>query len=78
MSKRKLIEKKDWDYYIYETDDVYELSVPIAKPTPGFDVIYTLNRKEKNDYICQGVIILKERINDMKENFSKYKMNSWR
>lgn len=75
---RKEIESKEWQYYIFEKGKDIELSVPIAKPTPGFDVIHTLNEKEKSDYLSQGVTILKERISDMKKNFSKYKMNSWR
>lgn len=78
MNKRTLLEKKEWEYYIYEIEDNIELSIPITKPTPGFDIIYILNECEKEKYLCIGIEALQDRIKDMKTNFSNYKMNSWR
>lgn len=78
MAKRTLLEKKEWEYYIYEIEDAIELSVPISNPAPGFDIIYVLNDFEKNEYLSKGVKALKDRINDMETNFSNYKMVSWR
>lgn len=38
---KKLLEEKDWHYYVYEENNSITLSVPIPKPAPGFDVIYS-------------------------------------
>lgn len=76
--EKKLLEKKDWEYYVSEENNTIELSVPIPKPTPGFDIIYILNESEKEKYLNTGIKALEERIEDMKINFSNYKMNSWR
>lgn len=76
--KRKLLEKKEWEYYVYEEDNTIELSIPIAKPTPGFDIIYTLNASEREKYLSAGIKVLEDRIEDMKINFSNYEMNAWR
>lgn len=78
MKEKKLLEKKDWNYYVYKIEDTIELSIPIPKPTPGFDIIYTLSESEKEKYLNEGIKALDERIEDMKTNFSNYKMNSWR
>ncbi len=78
MSKRKLLELKDWEYYISEENGTIELSVPIPKPSPGFDIIHILTRLEKEQYLHIGIQALEDRIEDMKVNFSNYKMNSWR
>jgi len=78
MSKRKLLEEKEWEYYIFEENDTIQLSVPIPNPFPGFDIIYTLNDSEREKYLHTGIKALEERIQDMKVNFSNYTMNSWR
>ncbi|GAA5082637.1 hypothetical protein GCM10023210_00210 [Chryseobacterium ginsengisoli] len=78
MSEKKLLEKKDWNYYVYEEGNNIQLSVPIPKPTPGFDVLYTLNESEKEKYLYTGIKALEERIEDMNMNFTNYEMNSWR
>lgn len=75
---KKLLEKKDWEYYVFEKDNNIELSVPIPNPKPGFDIIYILNESEKEMYLYTGIKALEDRIEDMKINFSNYKMNSWR
>ena len=78
MKEKKLLEKKDWHYYVYAVADSIELSIPIPQPAPGFDISYTLNESEKEAYLNSGIKALEERIEDMKANFSNYKMNSWR
>ncbi|WP_027374167.1 MULTISPECIES: hypothetical protein [Chryseobacterium] len=78
MNKKKLLEKKDWKYYVFEEDGNIALSVPISNPSPGFDIIYILNESEKEMYLHTGIQALEDRIEDMKINFSNYKMNSWR
>lgn len=78
MAIRKLLEKTEWEYYVYENDNTIELSVPIPKPAPGFDVIHILNQDEKEEYSRIGITALKGRIEDMKVNFYNYQMNSWR
>lgn len=78
MNGKKLLEKKEWEYYIYEENINIIVSVPIGKPAPGFDIIYTLNESEKEAYLHIGSKALEERIEDMKMNFSNYEMNSWR
>lgn len=78
MNKRKLLEEKEWEYYVFEENDTIQLSVPIPTPTPGFDIIYTLNDSEREKYLHTGIKALEERIQDMKVNFSDYTMNSWR
>ncbi len=78
MNKRKLLEEKEWEYYVFEENDTIQLSVPIPTPTPGFDIIYTLNDSEREKYLLIGIKALEERIQDMKVNFSDYTMNSWR
>ena len=75
---RKLLEQKEWEYYLYEDNDTIELSVPIARPNPGFDVIHILDGTEKEKYLQTGITALENRIADMKVNFYDYKMNSWR
>jgi hypothetical protein len=75
---KKLIEKKDWEYYIYQDNNSIELSVPIPNPNPGFDIIHILNESEKEMYLQNGIKALEGRIKNMKTNFSNYKMNSWR
>jgi hypothetical protein len=78
MNKKKLLERKDWEYYVFEEDSNIELSVPIPNPSPGFDIIYILDDSEKEMYLNTGIKALEDRIEDMKINFSNYKMNSWR
>ncbi|WP_234109219.1 MULTISPECIES: hypothetical protein [Chryseobacterium] len=78
MNAKKLVEKKDWNYYVYQDGNIILLSVPIPKPAPGFDVLYTLTEAEKENYLRIGIEALENRIEDMKINFSNYKMNSWR
>lgn len=78
MNGKKILEKKEWHYYIDEEDSHITVSVPIGKPAPGFDVMYTLNESEKETYLQIGLKALEERIEDMKMNFSNYEMNSWR
>ncbi|MGE8555657.1 MAG: hypothetical protein ACN6OB_17195 [Chryseobacterium jejuense] len=78
MNKKKLLEKKDWKYYVFEEDGNIELSVPIPNPSPGFDIIYILNESEKEKYLHTGIQAVEDRIEDMKNNFSNYKMNSWK
>ncbi|SDJ08982.1 hypothetical protein [Chryseobacterium jejuense] len=39
MNKKKLLEKKDWKYSVFEEDGNIELSVPIPNPSPGFDIV---------------------------------------
>ncbi|WP_304343968.1 hypothetical protein [Chryseobacterium koreense] len=78
MKEKKLLEKKEWEYYVFEEHNTIKLSVPIPKPAPGFDLIYALNEAEKKAYLNSGIQSLEERINDMKTNFSNYKMNPWR
>lgn len=78
MTVRILLEKKEWEYYIYKIEDTIELSIPIAIPAPGFDIIHVLSDLEKKEYFTKGVKVLEERINDMETNSSNYKMISWR
>lgn len=78
MNKRRLLEKKEWEYYVFEENDTIELSVPIPKPSPGFDILHILNGIEKEKYLHIGIKALEDRIQDMKVNFSNYTMNSWR
>ncbi|KFF10361.1 hypothetical protein N6B72_17540 [Chryseobacterium soli] len=78
MNEKKLLEKKEWEYYIFEEDRHIIVSVPISRPAPGFDVIYILNESEKEKYGHTGIKALKDRIEDMNVNFSNYEMNSWR
>lgn len=78
MNTKKLLEKKEWEYSIFEEHNTIALSVPIANPIPRFDVIYTLNETEKEEYLSTGITSLEKRIEDMKINFSDYEMNSWR
>lgn len=37
--KRKLLEKKEWEYYVFEEYNTIELSIPIVKPSPGIKVL---------------------------------------
>ncbi len=78
MDKKKLLEKKDWEYYVFEDNNNIELSIPVSNPSPGFDILYVLNTSEKEMYLHTGIKALEERIEDMKINFLNYKMNSWR
>lgn len=78
MNGKKLLEQKEWQYYIYEEDSRMIVSVPIASPAPGFDILYTLNESEKEKYRQTGIKALEDRIEDMKVNFSNYEMNSRR
>lgn len=75
---KKLVEKKEWEYYVFEEGNTIQLSIPIAKPNPGFDVIYILNDSEKENYLSTGIKSLENRIKDMKANFSSYEMSSWK
>ena len=78
MNAIKLVEKKDWNYSIYEEGNTILLSVTIPKPAPGFNILYTLTKAEKEHYLSAGIKSFENRIEDMKINFSNYKMNSWR
>lgn len=78
MSAQKLIEEKEWNYYVYEDGNTILLSVPIPRPTPGFDVLHTLTEYEKEHYLSNGIQSLENRIKDMNTNYSNYKMISWR
>lgn len=78
MTTKKLLEKKDRNYYVYEDDHTIQLSVPIPKPTPGFDVLHTLNESEKEAYLKIGIQALESRIADMNRSYTAYAMHSWR
>ncbi len=78
MPQRKLIEYKEWAYYVYDNDNTIELTVPIPAPAPGFDIVYTLNEQEKEAYIKTGIKALESRIADMNSNYTAYVMCSWR
>lgn len=78
MMNKKLLEKKDWHFEIYQQNNNIILSVPIPKPAPGFDVIHTLSDYEKEKYLQIGIKALEERIQDMNVNYYDYQMNSWR
>ncbi len=39
MNNKKLLEKKDWEYYIFKQNDILELLVTVEKPNPGLDII---------------------------------------
>lgn len=78
MHQRKLIEQKEWAYYIYEKDITIELMVPIPTPAPGFDIVYTLSASEKEAYLKTGIQALESRIEDMNINYTTYEMHSWR
>lgn len=78
MNTRKLLEEKEWQYSVFEVGNTIKLSIPIAKPNPGFDILYTLSESEKESYLTIGIKALENRIEDMKVNFSNYEMNSWR
>ncbi len=75
---KKLLEKKDMDYYIFQQNDILELLVTIEKPNPRLDIIHQLDSSEKENYLKLGVQALEDRIKDMKENFNRYKVNAWR
>ncbi|MCR9173520.1 MAG: hypothetical protein NXI10_13550 [bacterium] len=75
---KKLIEKEDWMYYVYEVNDKLTLEIPIGSPPPGFDVIHVMTEKEKSDFLSSGITVLEKRIRDMKENFNSYELNPWR
>ncbi len=78
MNEKKILEKKEWEYYVFEEENKIEISIPIAKTKPGFDIIYILNASEKEKYLQIGIKALEERMEDMKKKFSNYQMNSWR
>ena len=78
MHQRKLIEQKEWAYYVYAKDNAIELSIPIPTPAPGFDIVYTLSESEKEAYLKTGIQALENRIKDMNINYTTYEMHSWR
>lgn len=78
MNNKKLLEKKDWEYYIFKQNDILKLLVTVEKPNPGLDIIYQLDELEKENYLKIGIQALADRIKDMKENFNRYKVNAWR
>lgn len=61
MDKKKLLEKKDWEYYVFEEDSNIDLSVPIPNPSPGFNIIYILDESEKETYLHTGIKALEDR-----------------
>lgn len=75
---KKLIEKKDWNYYVYEDGQTILLTVPIPTPAPGFDVLYSLSETEKETYLRNGIQTLESRIGDMNVNYANYEMIAWR
>ncbi len=75
---QKLVEKKDWEYYIYQLKDGYELLVPTPSPAPGVDIIHVLTQEERRRYIEEGKDVLKDRIKDTLNNMHAYKVNAWR
>lgn len=75
---RKLIEKKDWEYALYQKGEQYELTMVTSSPPPGFDVFHVLEEKEVAAYESLGMEALQERIADMKENYIQYRHQSLR
>lgn len=67
MNNKKLLEKKDWEYYIFKQNDILELLVTVEKPNPGLDIIYQLDELEKENYLKIGIQALADRIKDMKD-----------
>jgi len=76
---KQLIEQQSFVYYIYQDDDgIYELSVPVPTPSPGFNVKHKMTSDETSEYLKNGVDALKERIKDMEQNIYDYELKSWR
>ncbi len=78
VNDKKILEKKEWEYYVFEHDDNIQLSVPVIWSKLGFDVLYTLSVSEKEDYLHRGIEALEGRIGDMRINALQYEMNSWK
>lgn len=78
MTEKILVEKKDWQYYLYRSGENYQLLVPVPEPAPGFDVFHDLTEYERSSFLKSGISSLQERIVDMNKNISNYKLNSWR
>ncbi|WP_123902252.1 hypothetical protein [Chryseobacterium arthrosphaerae] len=78
VNDRDILEKEDWEYYIFDHEGTIQLSVPVIWSNLGFDVLYTLSESEKEDYLRRGIEALEGRIEDMRKNALHYEMNSWK
>ncbi|MBP2619523.1 hypothetical protein [Chryseobacterium jejuense] len=58
INKKRLLEKIDWEYYVFEENNSIELFIPIPNPSPGFDILYVLNEFEKEMYLHIGIKVL--------------------
>lgn len=74
----ELIESKNWQYSLYKKGTAYELVIPLPTPQPGFDVFHILTDEEVAGYESQGIVFLRERIEDIGKNHTDYKHQSWR
>ena len=73
-----VIDSKGLEYRIlkhpYLTYEI-EVSLPIQG---GLSVYHLLIEQEKKDYLKKGIVVLQNRISDMKEKYTTYRVVSWR
>jgi len=69
---------KPYKYAVYKNPDLtFELS--ICKPVAlGIDIYHIMTENEIRSFIKNGIATLESRIKDMDENYSDYRVVSWR
>lgn len=77
--KKEILEQKPWVYMLFkDRNNIYQLSISVPCPAPGFDVTYELTEMEIEKYNRVGIDSLKERIKDMNQNRKECKIIAWR
>jgi len=73
-----IIDSKPYIYQVYKNPDLsYEIS--ISKPVAlGVEIYHKLTELEEVAYLKKGIESLQKRMEDMDENYSKYRVVSWR
>lgn len=73
-----IIEQEDFRYTVYKNPDL-TIEISISKPIAlGVEVYHILTEKETSNYFQFGISSLENRMKDMNENFSNYRVVSWR
>jgi len=73
-----VIDSKGLEYRILKHPDLtyeIEISLPIQG---GLSIYHMLLEQEEKEYLNKGIVALQDRINDMKEKYSTYRVVSWR
>ena len=78
-NERAIIDYKSFEYSVYKhPSKELELLTCRGDVGIGIDISRKLERSEADEFYANGIINFKDKLIEMKSNYSKYKVTSWR